>query len=500
MKVFCVDDEQAILEWLVKSVEWEAYNCEVVGYSTRAVDALSYLETEAVDLLITDISMPEMSGLELIRAVKKKYPDMLVIIISAYSEFQYVKEALKYGIINYLLKPIDISELYECLKVAGLVGDRKINNYHNGDIMTFRNSVLHELVEGGFDENRLEERCKFAGLPVKNQIFRVVVADTREKDNSVCLAIVNHFHTEEFAGYYCFWDSRMNLVILILGDRESVEEIEKRILKVFRREGCSDLFICIGMRLTGYGQIAESYRACCDFLNAGFLFVRRIVKLVEYPYEKYLTVLKTEFLQMISNAILSDNVEAVIRNIQKQVERSRTEEEKKKELICLAVLLIKNIKLNHSSWDILMPEKKLENQESSGKMLEWIASFYTGIVNAEKGKKKGMYSCVSYVMEEVAVHYGDKELCLQKMSDLCGVTTAYLGKLFRIETGEYFNDYLLRRRLTAAEELLMNTRFNMCEIASAVGFSSQSYFNRVFRKIYKMSPMEYRNHLRNMEQ
>ena len=110
LNLYIVEDEISIIKWMIKNIEWEVYNCKIAGYSTNAVDALSYINEHPIDLLLTDISMPDVSGLELIKSVKERFPWILIIVISAYDKFFYVREAFQYGIISYCLKPINTNE------------------------------------------------------------------------------------------------------------------------------------------------------------------------------------------------------------------------------------------------------------------------------------------------------------------------------------------------------------------------------------------------------
>lgn len=500
MKVFVIDDEQTIVEWLVNHVDWGVYNCEIVGYSTQASDVLDYLDRSSIDLLITDISMPDMTGLELIEAVKKKNPNVSVIIISAYSKFEYVKEAIKYGVINYLLKPINVEELYDCLKIAEMDREKRWNEYDTKDVMVFRNSVLHELITGGYDECRFEEQCALAGITLDAAFYQVVVLNTSDIDNSRYLSLVKRLTAKKGNGYYCFFGTRMNLVILMFGEQDTKMENERKIAGLIMKEGLWDFFLCVGKPLTDYRQIPKSYQGCCDFLNAKFLFAGKAVRMERYAYEKYQEALKSEYLLRLSNVLQTDDKEGVIYALKKQVESIKSEVAKQEELICLAVYIVKNINLIHPSWEIILPSKSLESQKTSADMMEWIEKFYSEMVTVAREKDNGLYSYVNRMLQEVNNHYSDKDLSLQRIAEVCGITTAYMGKLFHAQTGEFFNDYLLRIRLKAAETLLAESKRNIGEISQVVGFSSQSYFNKMFRKTYGMSPMEYRNRIRHMEQ
>ena len=110
-KVFLVDDEPFIIEGLYDLVKWPDYGMEIVGHALNGAAALEAMKGLDLDILITDISMPVMGGLSLIPQAQKRYPELKVIILSGYNEFDYLKEGMRLGIENYLLKPINIVEM-----------------------------------------------------------------------------------------------------------------------------------------------------------------------------------------------------------------------------------------------------------------------------------------------------------------------------------------------------------------------------------------------------
>lgn len=495
LKVYVVDDEPSIVEWLVNKVEWEVYNCEVAGFSTDAGEALRYLEETPVDLLLTDVCMPGLSGLELIRRVKEKYADIFVIVISAYDKFEYVKEAFQYGIIDYCLKPIDVNELYECLKSAeAAYGERKMN-YQNQDIMVFRNSIFQRLINGETNSFRLDEQCELAGIGLNVPVFQVVLLDLRHVESMGYSSVMNRFAGLDRAGFYCFMDRHMNLVLLFLGENGYDDEAERDVREVLRREGIwQNTFICVGRQLNHYRHIAENYQVCHDFLEARFLLGKNIIRTQEYPYEKYLAVLKNKELQQLEGCLKMDSREGVLASMEKLVSVCRREEEREAELICLAVFLVKNLRILYPYRKIPVPDGHLETQGSSGKMLKWLGAFYTDVIRGPEGQES-VHPYVERALKQIRHGYGDHSLSLQEMAKQCHVSAAYLGKLFREQTGDFFNDYLLKVRLEAACQLLMEDRLRIGAIAAEVGFSSQSYFNKMFRKSYGIPPAEYRRRI-----
>lgn len=493
LQVYIVDDESSVVEWLVENVEWDVYNCQIAGCSTDAATALQYMEVHPVDLLLTDICMPELSGLELIRLAKERFPDLFIIVISAYDKFEYVKEALQYGIINYCLKPIDTEELDACLKTAEAAFRERMLYYRNTDNVIFQNSIYQRLLNGEDSTFRLLEQCRLAGIVLDVPVCQVALIDTKQLEKAKYMSVINRLSGEEWRELHCFLDGHMNLVLLFLGERGCDKETEKRLKEVLRQEGILfRSFLCIGKKLKSYRQIAEEYRICFDFLNAGFLFPNNGVRTERYPYERYLHPIKNKELQRLMNGLKAGSPDTVLQAIEKIADNCPTEEKRKADLICVTVFLIKHMGGIHPYRNLAIPGGYLESLLSSAKMLEWIEEFYKEIVHFHGDDSEFLHPYVNRALQEINNNYKDNTLCLQEVARSCMVSSAYLGKIFKAQTGEIFNDYLMKVRLKAAETLLYENKLRIGEIAVRVGFAHQSYFNRMFRREYGISPAEYR--------
>lgn len=491
-KVFIVDDEKDIVEWLANDIEWEAYNCEIVGFSFNAAEALHYMETHAVDLLLIDICMPDMSGLELIQCIKERFSEKLIIVISAYDKFSYLKEAYQYGIIDYCLKPIDVNELLDCIKTARAGWEERQMHIYHQDKIVFRNSIFQRLLVGATNSLRMEEQCRLAGIRLDPSAWQLAMMDLRDFEGSKCLYYLDCFRKkEQQIGYYCFLDAYMNLIFLfydkISGDKE------RAIRKALRQElGDFDTFLCIGRPLQRYRQISESYRVCRDFLNAGDLFNRRIVHVGNYPYERYLNVLKNKELQQMMDCLKVSDANCMFLKCQEMVGKCRTEAKKKEELICLAVFLYNHFVSTYPDRKISIPEESLDAQSTSDKLLMWVEHYCKKLVNKKEDPDSAYHPYVKYALQKIHSNFADKELSLQELAKARCISSAYMGRLFKEETGELFGDYLLNTRLKASLKMLEDNRLNIGRIADNIGFSHQSYFNKMFRRKYGVSPTEYR--------
>lgn len=164
-KLIIVDDEKIIVDGIREIFPWNNIGFEVAGGFTHANDALEFLENEKVDVVLTDISMPDIDGLELAKRLKK-HSDLLVIILSSYSNYNYMRQALQIDIVDYLLKPVSYGELLECFEKAKDILDRR-NPVHEEMEETYYGkmlSIVDDYLETNFQNAKLVEAAEAAGI------------------------------------------------------------------------------------------------------------------------------------------------------------------------------------------------------------------------------------------------------------------------------------------------------------------------------------------------
>ena len=174
-KALVVDDEPIILEGFDNLISWEEFGIEISAKAENGKAALQIVREEEIDLLITDIRMPEMSGLELLKTIRQEGKSIKVIILSGYDDFQYVKEASKYGIENYLLKPIEENELEETLLhlTEKLENEQKQQNRLQESYQLLRSNILYRWITGAIGEEELTMRAEFLDISLEKQWYQV---------------------------------------------------------------------------------------------------------------------------------------------------------------------------------------------------------------------------------------------------------------------------------------------------------------------------------------
>ena len=174
-KALVVDDEPIILKGFDNLISWEEFGIEIAAKAENGKAALQIARKEKIDLLITDIRMPEMSGLELLKTIRREGKNIKVIILSGYDDFQYVKEASKYGIENYLLKPIEENELEETLLhlTEKLENEQKQQNRLQESYQLLRSNILYRWITGTIGEEELTIRAEFLDVSLEKQWYQI---------------------------------------------------------------------------------------------------------------------------------------------------------------------------------------------------------------------------------------------------------------------------------------------------------------------------------------
>jgi len=205
-KVILVDDEPAILNSLRSVIPWEEYGFDTIKCVSNAEEALYYLQCHPVDLLITDIKMPQMNGIILMHRVSKRYKNIGYIVLTAYDEFEYAREALQLGAENYLLKPINVKELeFSVRKALDNLNSRRIAEQTlNSNYCVFKDNLLSRWLDGSIEESELRERAGIMSINIFCRNYCVVLLKLLEQSLKIntFLDNIKHYLCSEYNCYY----------------------------------------------------------------------------------------------------------------------------------------------------------------------------------------------------------------------------------------------------------------------------------------------------------
>lgn len=533
MKVLIADDEMKVCKLIQHLVDWDALEMEIVDIVNDGEAALKVICDCKPDIVITDIRMPVYDGLELIRRGKEINPDINFIVISGYSQFEYAQQAIKYGVKDYLLKPLKKRELESVLSeirdshVSFLLENRKqeelqsivqTSREHIKEsllIKLLQDPALHSLLK----EMKLEEvnkkyECSFKpgyftgirvrmfyalklkDLEVKSFVINKVHQIIKEKLPEICI---------EFVSTIC----RDEIVILINTAEKNCVDLVKLFKSIriellnFKGEFHEVHFVAgLGRQCDCLANIDSSFE------EAQYAVMNRMGEkdsyYIEYRPDSVSGIEKKEiFDRTMRQKILECQERVDIEGIQRQIIelRDRLEQYKNdgKLVYECYVELIQTLQFGAKDYRNQLGGIFEENYEDYywamlgfEKLFSWIIED----VEQEYGMyRKSLKEAVSKPIRDAKKYIQDNfnsHLNLEMVSEYVGFNSAYFSTLFKKETGKNFLEYVTDLRIQKAKNYLIQTDQDVAEIALAVGYSDLKYFSKLFKKTTGINPSEFR--------
>ncbi len=517
LKVLIADDEIHICRLIIALVNWEELDMEVIGTAKDGLEALALVQSEKPDILITDIRMPGISGLELIEKVKEVDPKIEVVIISGYAQFDYAQTAIKIGVNDYLLKPISKTDLRDTLVNIGkrckaineiATEFQKLKQDNKENLQQLHEKMINDFLEERlYEYDSLKEHYKFDIVDGYLQAFYIRLNNDNEHLSSSIKLIkqnVEKIFNKEIKSL-CFtaavYTTDNSFSGLLNYSRESREAIRKAIRNfIDYLESQRDLYGDI-VYSVGIGNVVENAKEInYSFKNAknaswerlleqsGRLFEHVSNNKTEINFDDYLNDFRTKMQKHISNnnceeaCLLISNKEhevLKIKNISGYMIFEFAES-------CLRVFL----ELSNSQDASFLYE--LEKAKNITELFEKLSSFVSNwfLNNDKKIRNENSYP-IRIAKQYVLDNYS-KNITLEEVSELVGFSVTYFSSIFKKETGEGFAKYVIGVRIEKSKEILQETRIPVAEICELVGYSDLKHFTQTFKKYTNLSPIQYR--------
>lgn len=494
-RALLVDDEENVLQTLKTTIQWQELGVEIPFTAHDGIEALELLQSRSIDILVTDIKMPRLDGINLIRKVKDLYPHIRCILLTAYGEFEYAKEAISLGVENYLLKPIVRGEVEQTVRKAL---DNLYEKRQNGERL-LRENILRRWVEGAITEEELSERAAVLHLNLYLPEYCVVCLIKRTQEpignfGADCgEALARRFEV------YPFWDQRGRYIMIVGGRELDTDGMARQILDLvaeYRIGG--KIGISFGAPVTEAGSLFISYQMACDCVELSDLGQADIVLHNDYLGQGFDADYLAEEIRFL---FFSEDEQARgngYKHLGLKLCRASKEEETEKTMTRLLGICMRVLTTEFPLQDGLQSKvygikaKKGSSRSKESAMTEAVEVLCQ--VQDLFEDCFGQYSpivqlAVKYVQNSVMEGNGGsvKEFCARN-----GMNPAYLGHIFKKETGMFFNDYLAQCRINRSVILLRNPNKKIKDIAEQVGFTSVSYFVKCFREKKGVSPAKYR--------
>lgn len=506
-KVVIIDDEPIVRKGIVNIINWHALGCEVVGEASNGKEGIDLIELHQPDIILTDINMPEMDGLEMIRQTIKKIPWSKIIVLTGYREFDYIQEALKLGATEYLLKPSKIDEITTAVKKACLELEYKnrrdesiqvLEEHFNRSLPLLKEKLLFDIVFSSYhDANEIIEEMALYEMVINE--FVVVSVDLSHKNpvdiyqkQLFKIGIKNAFLDIFSDQYACetinVTQSRIAFIIQPKDVYQSfIEDIHKK-AESFQViiKSCFDLEMTLGISTLGKGWEAlhEKMKECEQALDYKIYFGDDA--LILYDDIKNLSLIKENHnILSITRDILSAikiGNEALLEDLNsKLLLISKKAEDYKNiyfELIC-EISKKEHIDLEN-----------YKDVESLHKVYQGIALEYMTI--NKNINMKNLSVVLKQSLEYIQNNYHES-ISLQDVADYTYVSIYYLSRMFKKEIGKNFVEYLNEFRINKAKYYLKDYELKTYEVAELVGITDPHYFSKLFKKYTGLTPTEYRN-------
>ena len=531
-KVFLVEDEIVIREGIKNKIPWEEEGFRIVGDVSDGELAFPMIIREQPDILITDIKMPFMDGLELSKLIKKEIPQLKIIIISGYSDFGYAQQAIDIGVSEYLLKPVTSAKLVAAVKnaAAAIEKERKekqiLEQYH---FLVYQNQAekrkdfFNALVSGKMSLSQIIEQEEELGINMVASVFCVLLfqfivqEDMYEYSNEIVQCEANMMEAlRSFPEIKVFERGMDGWAFILLGENELQ-------INALTRELCNQIVQICDKRVHYFGGIGRCVHRVRDlqqsFLDANKAFSLRFfesgdqflayhdvpnlkdqignrINVSELGLEKLDRNLLEDFLK---RGTLHDVDEFVDRYFDGFGSNAMSSTIFRHYIIMdgysAIMKFLKALKYPKEKMDSsLMSMNSIADQLSN---LEDCSKFYKSILREaidlrNKNSQKRYSGLIDKAKEYMRLNLATSDLTLDKVASTVNVSPNYFSSLFTQETGMTFIEYLTVIRMEKAKEYLRCSSRKITEIGYLVGYLDSHYFSYIFKKTQNCTPSEYR--------
>ncbi|MGN1191503.1 MAG: response regulator [Dorea sp.] len=536
IKVFLVEDEIVIRNGIKNSIEWEKEGYIFVGEASDGELAYPIILKEKPDILITDIRMPFMDGLELSRLVKKELPDIKILILSGYDEFDYAKEAIRIGVTEYMLKPVSSVKLLEALKRVCIQIEqereekellRKYSEEMKENIELEKVKFFEKLVSGEMSMiEALEEGKRFkmnlSARMYEIILFKILFEVNQPRKSALAGRAEDTIEEmiDEIPYIYSFQRGVDGWAFLLIADdemqmKERVAELRERVRKVMERWDTLEYFGGIGSPVTRLRELRKAFREAEKAFAARFTSKSNVMVSVEevsdgqkhqemenFEMRSFGEVERTRaMLEKFLNNGTSEEVECFTDAYMKEIPEDNLRSTLMRQYIIMDIYIVimsfcermdmSDKTLKEETKELKSTMEKIHSIDEIKKYLTMFLSRAIEIRDTVSGRR---YSdIIDAAKEQIADTYMSEEISLNTVAASVGMSPSYFSSIFSREAGMTFVEYLTETRMEKAKELLMCSSMKTSEIGYEVGYKDPHYFSYIFKKTQGCSPKEYRS-------
>lgn len=533
-KLILVDDEEEVRNGIIQKINWELYGFTLVGEAENGREGLEMAEIFTPDVVITDIKMPFMDGLQLSELLKKRFPTIKIIILTGFDKFEYARNAVKLNVVEYALKPVSSKELIEVLlRVKGQIDEEMLKKedmevlkeYYIRSLPILKEKFLTYLITSKLNKEEIQEEVKNYDINLNGNRFVVAVINIDYKVTHQNLKMDNSNETDltKFAVFNIIEEivyqnqrgtvfMHNNLIVLISPfleeDRDvifnkiqsTLEEIRQSIEKYLE----ITITIGIGTIVNEVSSIADSYQNAIYALDYRFIMGKnRIIWIEDIEPGSKEKIVFDEIMEhdLRSSIKVGTEVEIIktIDNLFYQLVDAKAPF-KHFQIYLLEILttIIKTAESLNVDMTYVFGENynlfvELYGFNDLNQVKDWFEYISIKIMNyIIKDRKDSCTLLVEKSKAYINKFYSDSSININSICSYLYISPTYFSFIFKRETKMTFINYLTKTRLEASKDLIKTTKMKSFEIAYKVGYAEPNYFSYCFKKQFGISPSEYR--------
>ncbi len=500
MKILIADDEDYTREGLIHSIHWNELDIGEVMQARNGNEALNMSKWFKPDIVLTDIKMPKLDGIQFAKELIQLNPLCKIIFMSGYMEIEYLKSAIQLSVVDYIEKPIDLTIVTGAIKRAVVeINERK----RNITILENRRELQQQklanlLILKDYDKSVTDGLLEEVGFATAQNFICILVYDRlrRGRKDEVIQQIQEFFRGKGFSSL-CDYDKGNKYFIIVSYngcDRYRLSALYQSFLEIFPR-----MILGIGFEAENIKNIYNSYQTGLLALNLSFydensrLFFVDEEILVHRTIEpgifgEFIRILKEEPLDLRewSNRLFED--------------LSMHKYFRKEQVQTLLASLITEVFQKYpeisDSYNFIKNQEHINTIVHEFNFLSEIHRFVLEIIERieEKHRRESKYSrVIKGTIDYIASHYTNPDLSVGEIADHMNFTATYMNVLFKQEMRVTLKQYLSNYRLEKAKIMLDNDFNKVTDIAEKCGYANANYFAKVFKEMTNMTPLEYRN-------
>lgn len=517
-RVILADDEPVIIRGLKKLIAWDKLNAEVIADACDGEDLLEKIKKLHPDIIISDVAMPRMTGLDVIEEIRNNHWNIKVIFLSGYQEFDYVKTALSREAVDYLLKPVGKEELeYAVTRAEQMLKSEHPVEYWQAE----KNDVeqVFKKINSEYESKDLYEHFQDMGIDTEGKIFVgasfavLPLSGTGTEDQNMFELIrlsifqkVNEHLKQNKNGFVIKRDTDTNNLIILGRDEKEAQEEIRRLSQWIKEQYQVRLAVGIGKTVKQIDGLKYAYKTAKFSCQLYYFCEEEVIRYSNISREFYSSFDDYNvYYDHLTEAVLSgdqqwkEHLEKILEIIENLHYGNRYAAENR----CVAMLLDL---LKELQEHVEIEEKDRRNYELFVSNIRKMNSFreLKGFIKRNLFKfvddmimrdNIGEKDTIRHVKAHIKEHYAE-DISLEKMASIVYMNPYYFSSFFKKETGQNFKNYLIEIRMKAAMKILLESEITTYQLAQSVGYRDVKTFVKNFREYYGDTPSEYKKNKR----